>query len=170
MRCFVVGRFAVAPKGIGLACYILIINAIGLFVVTLIGSQGINLLFFSDDNALSLELQVLLSIINCVVLTGSAIAIINGYQQGRALLHYWTVVFFFINAWQLADRLYLIPIAITLLLVVFILYAKPSQIFFKEAQAKRKETKTGKRVDSHYNIFEAKDPTTPSKQKKNQPF
>lgn len=155
-----------APKGIGLACYFLIVNAIGLFIVTLIASQNINLLFFSDQNALTLELQVLLSTVNCVVLSGSATSIINGYKQGRALLHYWTVIYFFINAWQLADRLYLVPIAITLLLIVFILYAKPSQKFFKDSQAERKASKKGKRVDNSYNIFEDKEPTTPSEQEK----
>ncbi|WP_196161299.1 hypothetical protein [Reinekea sp. G2M2-21] len=142
-----------APKGIGLACYFLILTSVILFAVTLIASQHINLLHLSADNEFSFETQVGLSLLNSFITLAAAISILKGYVTGRTIWHGWAVLYFFLNAWQLENRIYLIPAALTLLLLIFLLYAGPSQKFFREQQQMRKRA-VSRRIDNTYNIFD----------------
>lgn len=141
----------VIPKCVGGICYLFIVVSVLLFIVTLIASQNIELLYFSTDNVLSLQSQLLISLANCFITAACAITIFNGQVLGRQVWHLWSVIYFFINAWQLQERMYLIPGAALFLVSLFFLYGKPAQAFFKEAQQSKPQ---GKRVDDTLNIFE----------------
>jgi hypothetical protein len=139
------------PKCIGGTCYILILISVILFIVTLAASQNFLLLYFSESNALNLQGQILISFSNCVITVACSIAILHGKSLGRQLWHSWAVIYFFINTWQLHERIYLIPGALVLLLTLFLLYSKPAQAYFA---AHKKIRPNGKRVDNTLNIFE----------------
>ena len=139
------------PKCIGSACYFLILTSILVLILSLAASQEIYLLFFSELNALGLETQVLLSLINSILTVICAISILNGNIMGRQVWHIWAVIYFFINAWQLQDRIYLVPAAIILLLVMFLLYGKSAQVFFSDRRSTRP---LSRRVDDTFNIFD----------------
>lgn len=138
------------PKGIGFASYFLMLSAIGLMIVTLIASENINLLHLSTANELPFQTQIGLSLLNSTLTILSAVAILKGSTLGRAVWHLWSIAYLLINIWQLNQTFYLIPQVATLLLMTFILYAKPAKLFFDAQQQARK----GKRITQSTNIFE----------------
>ena len=141
----------VIPKSVGRACYLLIIYSVFVLILTLAATQDIALLYFSYHNALGLQAQILLSLLNCLMTVGCVVAILKGHVLGRQIWHIWTVALFFLNAWQLHDRLYLLPLALVMMFSLVMLYSKPAQAFFAE---KQKTKVPGKRVDNTFNIFD----------------
>jgi hypothetical protein len=139
------------PRNIGIACYFLILISVLLLILTLTATQEIYLLYFSRLNELNLQTQILLSLINSVLTVICSVSILKGYVLGRQVWHTWAVFYFFINAWQLHDRLYLIPGAAILIFSMLLLYGKPAQTFFAE---NRKVRPAGRRVDDSFNIFD----------------
>jgi hypothetical protein len=142
----------VTPKSIGTACYFLILMSVILLVLTLVASQNINLLHLSSANELAFNTQVALSLLNSLITIASAAAILSGNPRGRSVWHVWAVLYFFVNAWQLANLTYLVPSGAVVLIMIFLLYSKPAQKYFDE-QTKLRGRPTSRRVDHTYNIF-----------------
>jgi hypothetical protein len=140
----------VIPKGIGFASYFLMLSAIALLIITLIASENIDLLHLSTANELPFQTQIGLSLLNSTLTILSAIAILKGSSLGRAIWHLWSIGYLLINIWQLHQSVYLVPQVATLLLMTFILYAKPAKLFFDT----HKQARRGKRITQSTNIFE----------------
>ena len=143
-------------KGIGAVCYFLIASSVALLLVTLIASQGIDLLHISSQHRFDFELQVALSFLHSLITIGCAVAMLNGYLSGRRLWSGWAVTYLLLNIWQFDSASPLFPVILILLLINFVLYGKPAQVYFQE-QAAVRAGRSGRRVDQSYNIFDSDD-------------
>lgn len=143
-------------KGIGAVCYFLIVSSIVLLLTTLIASQGLDLLHLSKNNRFDFDLQIALSFLHCLITLGCAIAMLNGYLAGRRLWSAWVVSYLLLNIWQFASPTPLLPVVLVLLMINFVLYGKPAQVYFTEQRAIRSQH-LGRRVDQSFNIFDTDD-------------
>lgn len=141
-----------APKYLGIACYYLIISSLIFLIATLIASQGFSLLYFSSANLLGFDLQIALALAHSLITMFSAYYILKGRLLGRRIWHSWSLGYFLVNLWQFEDRLILLPQAASLMIIMFLVYSKPAQLYF-DAEQKRTR-KPGKRVDDSFNIFD----------------
>lgn len=142
-----------AVKGIGAVCYVLIVSAVLLLLMTLVASQGINILHLSTLNKIDFEVQIALSFLNCILMIGVAAAMLNGHIAGRHIWNVWAVVYLLLNLWQLDDIRILMPVAGALLILNFVLYSKPAQNYFHD-HAEARGARISRRVDQSYNIFD----------------
>lgn len=140
-------------KSIGAVCYFLIASTVVLLLLTLIASQGINLLHLSELNRVDFEVQIALSFLHCLVSLGCAVTMLNGYIAGRRVWSAWIVLYLMFNVWQSTAPTNMMPALLALLLLNFVLYGKPAQAFFDE-QARKRGERTSRRVDQSFNIFD----------------
>lgn len=140
-------------KGIGAVCYFLIASSAVLLLITLIASQGLDLLHISSRNRFDFDVQIALSFLHCLITVGCAIAMLNGYLTGRRIWSAWAVGYLLINIWQFSSPTPLLPVVLVLLLINFLLYGKPAQVCFDEQRALRTQN-LGRRVDQSFNIFD----------------
>ena len=140
-------------KGIGAVCYFLIASSVALLLVTLIASQGIDLLHISSQHRFDFELQVALSFLHSLITIGCAVAMLNGYVAGRRMWSAWVFSYLLLNIWQFASPASLLPIVLLLLLTNFVLYGKPAQKHFND-QNELRTKRHGRRVDKYVNMFE----------------